>query len=225
MKKKRVIKILFTIGFILCAGILYTVTYLRPWKKEVLLDDPITSESALAEIDSAQSLKPEEDSEDVSPNQTTERTKYIHICGEVRNPGVYEAKEDTRLNDVVKLAGGLTEQAAADFVNLAERVEDGQQYYIPSKAEMEECSHSLKNPLTEADYKEEKNAVSEGLVNINTATREELMTLPGVGEAKAKAIIDYRENVGRFETIEDITKVNGIKTGLLQKIREQVVVE
>jgi len=223
LKKKNSIKVLITLGFILCAGILYTVTFMKPWKKDILLDDPITSEVSLAETDSAQSLTPEEESKDVSPNQTTERPQYIHICGEVKNPGVYKVELETRLNDVVILAGGLTEEAAADYVNLAEAVEDGHQYYIPSMYEVKETKHDIH--LDQAAGAKEAIDSSAHLVNLNSATREELMTLPGVGEAKAKAIIDYRETISRFETVEDITKVNGIKTGLLQKIRDQVVVE
>lgn len=133
---------------------------------------------------------------------------YVEVCGCVNTPGVYEVPEGTRVYQVIEMAGGLKEEAGTGAVNQAAQVTDGQQIYIP--------------------FNDEEAAPSEqgrtGLVNINRAKAEELMTLPGIGQSKADAIISYRESAGRFETIEDIMKVNGIKEAAFNRIKELICV-
>lgn len=145
---------------------------------------------------------------------------YIHICGEVREPGVYELKnKEARVIDAIKAAGGLTKKASTRAVNQAEKVTDGQQIYIPSKEE--EKQDVISNEVS-------SNVVSQGKeaskVNINTASEQELITLPGIGSAKASKIIDYRRANGNFKKIEDIMKIPGIKEGLFNKISENITV-
>ena len=177
---------------------------------------------------------------------------FIYLCGAVEDPGVFEVKQGSRLIDVIELAGGFTKEAAEDYVNLAQEVFDGQQVIIPEKSEVEEIERgehiqsvnesnevdSQANPKSQTTS-ESKRAVtskqeggntisdtsSQSLVNLNTATKEELMTLSGVGDAKAELIIEYRENVGKFDTIEDIMKIRGIKEGLFNKIADQITVD
>lgn len=139
-------------------------------------------------------------------------TVYVHICGEVISPGVYQVSAESRIYDVLLLAGGFTEDAAQEAVNLAEMVTDGMQVIIPSKEE----------------WQEEKDALEKqrmGMVNLNTASLEELCTLPGVGESRAQDIIAYRVSHGGFETIEEIMQVSGIKEGLYQKIQSKIYIE
>ncbi len=125
---------------------------------------------------------------------------YVDVCGAVNVPGVYELSENARVCDAIEAAGGLTEDAAREAVNMARTLSDGEQIFVASKAES-----SLSDKL-----------------NINTATLEELCSLPGLGEAKAQAIIDYRLQHGSFQNLEDLMKVPGIKEGLYQKIREMI---
>lgn len=132
---------------------------------------------------------------------------YIHIVGEVKNPGVYTFEKKPRVIEVVDAAGGFTKQAARYGVNQAEIVEDGVQIVIESKK-------SLKKKRAK-----EEPAGSSETIDINTATKEELMTLPGIGESKALAILSYRETEGRFKTIEDIMNITGIKNGVFDKIK------
>ncbi len=142
---------------------------------------------------------------------------YVHICGEVLNPGVYEVEENTRLFELAEKAGGFTEEAAVDYVNQAMTVADGDKIYIPNQTEADEEG---KSQLTDTGTGNEK----EELLDLNTATEEELMTLPGIGASKAKKIIAYREEIGKFENIEQIMNITGIKEGVYNNIKDYVIV-
>lgn len=142
---------------------------------------------------------------------TTETMIYVHICGAVSNPGVYEIAEGSRLYELLSLAGGVSEEGCADALNLAELLRDGQRIVIPTFEEAETIQDMVEQ-------------TAQGRVNINTASAEELMTLPGIGEAKAADIIQYRETQGKFQTTEDIMKISGIKDALFQKIKDRITV-
>lgn len=142
----------------------------------------------------------------------TVQTAFVHICGEVMKPGVYEVPADARICDVLLMAGGFTEAAATDCVNMAEKVADGMQVVIPT---MEEAYEAAERAASEAA----------GRVNLNTASAEQLCTLPGIGESRAKAIIAYREEHGGFETAEEIMQVSGIKEGMYEKLKELIYVK
>lgn len=144
---------------------------------------------------------------------------YVHICGEVVSPGVYELEEGSRVFQAVEKAGGFTEKAAAEFLNMAERVKDGMKIVVLSEEEAEAARAGGALPLSEEALSEEK-----ARVNLNTATKEELMTLRGIGEAKADDILRYRESHGGFQKIEDIMKISGIKDAAFQKIKEDITV-
>lgn len=138
---------------------------------------------------------------------------YVYVCGEVENPGVYELPADSRVYAALELAGGFTEKADSCRVNLADNLTDGTRIYIPAIG------------ASDAYFSEgiEEN-ISDGLVNINTATKSQLMELPGIGAAKAEAILSYRESVGRFTCIEDIMNVSGIKEASFEQIKELIQV-
>lgn len=135
----------------------------------------------------------------------------VYIVGEISCPGIYYMKDGSRLHDVVEAAGGFTEEAATEYINLASTVNDGEKIIVYSKLQIENNELILEEVST--------------LVNINTADVDRLMTLPGIGESKAKDIISYREKNGRFETIEDIMKVSGIKEAAYEKIKEYITVK
>lgn len=138
----------------------------------------------------------------------------VYICGEVVSPGVYEVAEGARICDVLELAGGYTDKAAAESVNLAEPVEDGQMIRILSEEELAAGA---------ADVAAGDKADSR--VNLNQAGMEELMTLPGIGESKAQSIIDYRTEHDGFKEIEDLMNIPGIKTGVFEKIKDSIRVD
>ena len=147
---------------------------------------------------------------------------YVYICGEVSNPGVYELSEDSRIYEAVDAAGGFTENAARESINLASKVSDGMQITIYNKEE----AASLPAGGTSAGKNsgQDQMSGSSSLVNLNTATKEELMTLKGIGESKAEDIIRYREKSGGFKKIEDIMKISGIKEAGFQKIKDSITV-
>ena len=162
---------------------------------------------------------------DDSVETTTEdiNTFYVDIKGAVKKPGVYKVSEDMIVNDLIKLAGGLTKNAYTKNINLASKLKEGMVVYVYSKNEM-----TTTKILNDVKYEvpssnEETTTVTNGKVNINTASKEELMTLSGVGESKAIAIIDYRSK-NRFNTIEDIMNVSGIGESAFAKIKEYITV-
>ncbi len=152
------------------------------------------------------------DSPALEENGQEEQTAFVHICGEVVSPGVYEVDADSRICDVLLLAGGFSEEAEQGSVNLAAVVQDGMQIVIPSRAEA-------------AEEKERLRLQREGMVNINKASMEQLCSLPGIGESRAAAIVAYREKQGGFQTKEEIMQVTGIKEGMYEKIKDNIYIE
>ena len=137
---------------------------------------------------------------------------YVYICGHVRQPDVYSLAAGTRLYEAIEAAGGAADDADLQQLNLADQLTDGQRIYVPAEGE------------TAADPEYTEDEVSNGLVNINTATAEQLQTLPGIGQAKANAIVAYRENNGNFSSIEDLRKVPGIKEGVFGQVQSLICV-
>jgi len=147
---------------------------------------------------------------------TQETVIFVDIKGAVKNPGVYQMKVGDRVKDALEAAGGLTEEADSQKVNLAKRLEDQMAIVVPKVGEEAE-----EIPAGET----RKEATKEGKVNINTATVEELKTLKGVGEKKAEAIIEYRKKNGSFQTKEDLMKVRGIGKKLFESFQERIVTQ
>lgn len=149
-------------------------------------------------------------------------TVLVHICGEVRTPGVYELTADSRICDVLLLAGGFTADADTEAVNMAAGIEDGMQIVIP--AETDRTSETTGNSSDRTGETAAGKTESQ-LVNINTANKETLMSLPGIGAGKAEAVIAYREAGGVFKDIKDIMLVDGIKEGVYAKIKDKICVK
>ena len=172
--------------------------------------------------------KPGTDIDSEQKDQQTDREKlqicYVHICGAVKQPGVYELTADSRLFEAIQMAGGLTEEAADQALNQAELIEDGSRIYVPTKEEVKAGMDNGDTLTQNEDNAEKAGSTSDGKVDINTAEKNELMTLPGIGEAKADAIVRYREEHGAFQKIEDLMEVEGIKEGVFQKVKDQIKV-
>ena len=135
---------------------------------------------------------------------------YVFVCGAVLRPGVVALPEGSRAEAGVLAAGGMREDADADYVNLAALLTDGEKLYIPT--------------LEEGTALKQADAAGGGLVNINTADSGLLCTLPGIGESRAADIIAYREQNGAFAGIEDIMKVPGIKESVFEKLKALITV-
>ena len=154
----------------------------------------------------------------------------VDIGGAVVKPGVYEVDPETRLYEVIDMAGGLLSNADTDSINRAEYVEDGEKIFIPSRAaEAPEDTEGQPEDISE-DRTEEPSESPEaittpgsGLVNINSASREELKTLSGIGDVKADKIIEYRSK-SRFRRKEDIKAVDGIGDSIYNKIKDSITV-
>ena len=177
-----------------------------------------------------------EKKKDIKKQNTSEVYK-VDIKGQVANPGIYSLKANSRVIDVIEKAGGLTENADTSVINLSKKISDEMVIIIYSHEEVNEFGKTKeieKQVLTECKnneiYSLENNACIEidntnnisGKININTASKEELMTLTGIGESKANDIIKYRETNGPFKSIEDLTKVNGIGESTLANIKENI---
>ena len=177
--------------------------------------------------------------EEQKPTEAVSTNKiYVHICGAVENPGVYELDAGSRVYEVIEAADGFTEKACENYVNQAELLQDGQKISIPTVEEVEQAKAegSFQETWTSggADGQVEQNRStqttadtggSSGLVNINTATESELCSISGIGASRAAAIVEYRQENGNFASIEDIMKVSGIKEGTYEKIKDMITVK
>lgn len=146
----------------------------------------------------------------------------VYVCGAVQRPDVYEISADSRIVDAVSAAGGFAIDAYPEAMNLAETVSDGSRIYVPTKEEVDALAVVYSDTGSGSGG---TTSDSTGRVNINTATLEELTTLPGIGDTRARAIIDYREQNGAFGNIEDIMQVTGIKEKSFSKIKDSICVK
>lgn len=186
-------------------------------------------EQQAASLDQTEEINKEDNGDSQKKSEVRERNDQpsfivIHLCGAVKSPGVYEIEQGSRLYQVVELAGGFSETAEEEYLNLALYLEDGMQITVPTKEEvkllLEERKKESFTAQTENGEKEEES----GKVNINTADEKELCTLPGIGEGRAGAIIKYRTEQGEFKEPEEIMKVPGIKEAAFEKIKDLITV-
>lgn len=157
--------------------------------------------------------------------QEPEEMVYVHVCGQVVSPGVYQLLKGSRVYEAIALAGGCTEQGALDCLNMAQEVADGMKIQVPDQ----EMARRILEEQPAGTGQNQLSGLGQGqsaqtLVNINTASKEQLMTLSGIGESRAEDIIQYREEYGGFQKIEDIMKVSGIKEAAFQKIKDSITV-
>ena len=159
--------------------------------------------------------------------QKSNNTIVVHIIGEVKNKGVVILKEGDRIVDAIEAAGGETENADLNKLNLAYILQDGEKLYVPSIYEEDNeqeyiTKESGENTIIKGDGNMEQEKGK--MININTGDIEDLTTLPGIGESTAKKIITYREENGKFEKIEDIKNVPGIGNAKFENIKNQIIV-
>ena len=141
---------------------------------------------------------------------------FVYVCGAVQKPGVYEFLPGQRICDAIAAAGGLSEQAAGDSLNQAEVLSDGQMLRVLTT---EEAAAATVQPGQET-----AESSRDGRVDINTADASALMSLPGIGQSKADAIIAYRNEHGAFKAPEELMNISGIKEGVYQKIKDSIKV-
>jgi len=152
----------------------------------------------------------------------TENKIYVHVVGEVKNPGVYEMSLGDRVFHAIDKAGGATEDADLTSINLAEKLKDGEKIIVYSKEMLNsnvDVSEKTASENQKMYFKSQSN-----LININTASKEELETLPGIGEVLSQRIIDYRRTNGYFKSIEEIKEVSGIGEKKFEAIKDLITV-
>lgn len=147
---------------------------------------------------------------------------YVDIKGEVLRPGVYEFSCESRIQEVIKKAGGFTEEADETKINLAQKITDQMQMIVPNVNSKQEGGVTEGNSEKENSSNTTPSNSKQGTVNINTATLEELQTIKGIGKKKAEAILQYRKEHGPFRTKEDLLQVKGIGKKALEAIESQV---
>lgn len=138
---------------------------------------------------------------------------FVYVCGAVNNPDVYILSSENHIVDAIEASGGFCDDADINYLNLAEKINDGMRIYVPVIGETVTEPVAVQNSGTES-----------GLVNINTADADKLMSIPGIGKSKADKIISYREKNGSFGSISDIMNVDGIKNGMYDKIKDFITV-
>lgn len=147
----------------------------------------------------------------------------VYVSGAVKKPGLYRYQGTARVCDAIEATGGFCDNAAVASLNLARMLEDGEQICVMTKKEAARAEKEEKNGSADHSRPEDPSgSQTDGKININTATAAELMTLPGIGEAKAALILNYREEHGNFSKIEDLMQISGIKEGIFQKIKDHI---
>lgn len=183
--------------------------------------------------DTVQKISEEEEpKEDTVQKKETTPTKpaniWVDVSGAVANPGVYELAEHARVFEAIEAAGGFLEEADTQWLNQALVLKDGEKIQVYTREETEELKSqgiSAQNAEVQQESLFSGGEKSSGKVNLNTATAEGLQEIPGIGEARAKAILEYRQQIGGFQNIEEIQQVPGIKGKIYEKIVDYICVE
>ena len=224
LKQKKIIAIIL----IILAIIAYYYLYLKNSTEEISNQD--------LEVNNTQESNQTNETE-----KETEETIVVHISGAVNIEGIVELEAGSRIANAIEKAGGVKENADMTDINLAYPLEDGMKIHIPTKEETE-ANKNNENMIDESyiisssggvSSKEDTNSIqgssksttSNAKVNINTATQEELDTLPGIGPSIASKIIDYREQNGKFNSIEEIKEVSGIGDAKYEKIKDSITIK
>ncbi|MGN9864575.1 helix-hairpin-helix domain-containing protein [Bacillus swezeyi] len=197
-------------GFVLVI-IISAIIVMQNVKHEPSASPSVPGEAAAHSSDRPQTVKNDEKAKEAE-------TIVVDLKGAVKQPGVYEMRAGDRVHHLLKKAGGTVKKAAEEQVNLAAVLQDGMVIYIPYEGE-ESAPIPSESGASAAD------GGAGEMININTASSEELQEIPGVGPSKAEAIITYREENGPFQTIEDITNVSGIGEKSFEKIKSSISVK
>lgn len=210
MKYKLTKKVItsFVVVALLISALVYNILYINK-KKDEIFD----------EIEGVEEIEEE----------TEVKTIFVDVGGEVNNPGIYELPENSRINDAITIAGGITNQADLTDINLAYILLDAMKIVVPKKEAKKVSSNSTVKSISklvtsEISLSNSGEQATDTIININIATKEQLKTLNGIGEATAQKIIDYRNEKGKFENIEAIKNVSGIGESKFDKIKNKITI-
>lgn len=208
MKRERSILVLFGIIVAICVGFWY------------INSDSHGASKTTNIVTTAQKANVSDNQERKQKSTDTPKDYAVQIYGAVKHPGVYTFSSAVRVCEVIEAAGGLLKTAEDSSVNQARFIEDGEQIHILTKKEARQNNQANQSESQPGVVKTDGG----NKININTATKEELLQITGVGEAKATAIINYRTEHGNFSKIEDIMNISGIKSGVFNKIKDQITI-
>ncbi len=195
----------FLVGLVVVSGCATSESVLKVTEKEIENKEE-TEDIEETDKREEQEKKSQEDREAV----------FVEVSGAVLNPGVYELPQESRVFQAIALAGGLKEDAVTEQINQAEKINDGQKIYVYTKEEIQQKKEE--KPI------QEQRALEDGKIDLNHADKDMLMTLQGIGAARADAILSYREKRGGFSGIEELMQVEGIKKKTYEKLKDQIVV-
>ena len=213
-KRKKLISTVAVILFFSVAGLWYFLQGSKLLKQQKT-DTEMTGVSDMIATEVSMTTPPVQE-------EFTPKELVVYICGAVEKEGIYILPEGSRLYEAIAMAGGLSPEADSAYHNLARMIEDGERIYILSLAETEELTVGQQVAGEEGKGVSSQN---DGPINLNTATAEQLMTLPGIGEAKAADILAYRTKIGRFTDIEELMNVSGIGEAKFEKIKDKITVK
>ena len=199
----------------ICSFIVYKTSADNFLELETLGENNVFLENKIVEF--------QEENQEINETEEIGKEKIkVYITGEVNNPGVKELDSNARIEDAINIAGGITNAANLKEVNLAYPLEDGQKIYIPN------INEKVEEYLTENNGSgiiEDIGTNRFGKININKADLQDLCNLPGVGESLAQKIIEYRNENGKFKSIEDLKNVTGIGEKKYENLKEYIVVK
>lgn len=208
-ENKKLILIIGGIIFLILSLILYLVNYNKKVEDDIVLN--ITTEGITTKKEDKESF-------------------YVDIKGNVNNPGVYKFTSGDRVIDAIEVAGGLTKNANTNNINLSKKLTSEMVIYVYSNKEVKNNDNLSCNNICDVEIIEVNNCIEKNnventnLININKASLEELLTLTGIGESKAKSIIEYRDTNGNFKDINELKNVSGIGDALFEKIKDKISV-
>lgn len=216
MRSRSIVSVFVIVAFIAVTGMLFCCDR-TPENVIGTVAEEEVSGGALKQVETEEAQYGQSD---VSAAVTSERCMseteihliYVYVCGSVKKPDVYQLQADARVYEAIEAAGGALGDADLDQLNLADSLADGQKIYVPGIGEI-------------VDVQDQNGDTTEKKLNINVATSEQLQSLPGIGAAKAEAIITYRETQGPFASVEDLLQVPGIKEGIFGQIQELIRVD
>ena len=223
LKDKKKIGILSILVIVIIAfGILYLKSGFKELKKNdkesIFVDDIENADkSAVTSNDNVKNNSTSTNNKEVTI-PIKDKSIVVEIKGEVKKPDVYTLNENAIVKELIEAAGGLTENADLNNINRAKKLQNHELVYIENKNDINKEGITKNSELNTSNSQ----GTSNNIVNINTATIEQLKTLNGIGDSKAKSIIEYREQSGGFKSIEDIKNVNGIGEKMFEKIKEQI---
>lgn len=228
--------IIFGIIVIVIGGLSFTGIYFFG-----ILDNNKDNEDQIIELEEIETLdsdNKDENLEKIEDNEIEDAKKLIKvdIKGKVKNPGVYVLNEGDRVLNAIEAAGGISSDADTSVTNLSKRITDEMVIIIYSKTEVKNfvktkdeenqkqnaCNKDINDSCI--NLNEHKDEVSNKKISLNTATLEELMTLSGIGEEKAKLIIEYRNTNGKFNNIEELLNIKGIGQAIFDKIKDNITI-